>query len=128
MGYFQVEAKPYILPSEQHANDALTNTLCLADWTEFEIPNGAARLIGMTIIYRGKNGQDVAPTDFEIIWAKGNPGGTAPTSLGVVTAAVGVPAAGSPPWFNLIAPPVAFFLPLYLPPIFLYSLTMYALA
>ena len=99
MGYFQVEAKPYILPSEQHDGN-ITDTQIMADWTEFEIPNGAARLVGMTVIYRGKNGADVTPTDFEIIWAKGDPDGTAPTSLGVVTAAVGVPAAGSPPWFN----------------------------
>ena len=100
MGYFQVEAKPYILPSEQHANDNFGDTKCLADWTEFEIPNGAARLIGMTVIYRGKNGADVTPTDFEIIWAKGDPDGTAPTSLATVATVVGVPTVGSPPWFN----------------------------
>ena len=101
MGYFQVEAKPYILPSEQHDGN-ITDTQIMADWTEFEIPNGAARLIGMTVIYRGKNGGDVAPTDFEIIWAKGNPDGTAPLSLATVGTAVGVPTAGSPPWFNLV--------------------------
>ena len=74
----------------------------LFDWYKFEIPRGAANLMGMQILYRGKNGADVTPTDFEIIWAKGNPDGTAPTSLGVTTAAVGVPTAGSPPWFNLL--------------------------
>ena len=101
MGFFNVTAKPYILPSEQHDGN-ITDTQIMADWTEFEIPKGAAKLIGITGLYRGKNGADVAPTDFEIIWAKGDSDGTAPTSLGVVTAAVGVPAAGSPPWFNLI--------------------------
>jgi len=101
MGYFNVEAKPFILPSEQHDGN-ITDTQILADWTSFEIPKGAARLIGMTVLYRGKNGADITPTDFEIIWAKSNPNGSAPTSLGVVTAAVGVPAAGSPPWFNLV--------------------------
>ena len=99
--YFNVTAKPYILPSEQHDGN-ITDTQIMADWTEFEIPKGPARLIGVTVLYRGKNGADVTPTDFEIFWAKGDPDGSAPTSLGVVTAAVGVPAAGSPPWFNLI--------------------------
>ena len=101
MGYFNVTAKPFILPSEQHDGN-ITDTQILADWTSFEIPKGAARLIGMTVLYRGKNGADVTPTDFEIIWAKSNPDGSAPTSLGAVTAAVGVPAEGSPPWFNLV--------------------------
>ena len=101
MGFFNVTAKPYILPSEQHDGN-ITDTQILADWTEFEIPIGAAKLIGITVLYRGKDGADVAPTDFEIIWAKGDPDGSAPTSLGAVTAAVGAPAVGSPPWFNLI--------------------------
>tara|TARA_R100000544_G_scaffold13833_1_gene6276 strand:+ start:1198 stop:1980 length:783 start_codon:yes stop_codon:yes gene_type:complete len=101
MGYFNVTAKPFILPSEQHDGN-ITDTQILADWTSFEIPKGAARLIGMTVLYRGKNGADVTPTDFEIIWAKSNPDGSAPTSLGAVTAAVGAPAEGSPPWFNLV--------------------------
>ena len=101
MGYFNVEAKPFILPSEQHDGN-ITDAQILADWTSFEIPKGAARLIGMTVLYRGKNGSDVTPTDFEIIWAKSNSDGSAPTSLGAVTAAVGAPAVGSPPWFNLI--------------------------
>ena len=101
MGYFNVEAKPFILPSEQHDGN-ITDAQILADWTSFEIPKGAARLMGMTVLYRGKNGADVTPTDFEIIWAKSNLDGSAPTSLGAVTAAVGVPAVGSPSWFNLI--------------------------
>jgi len=101
MGYFNVTAKPYILPSEQHDGN-ITNSQILADWTEFEIPKGAAKLISINCLYRGKNGADVTPTDFEILWAKSNPGGSAPTSLGVVTAAVGPPAVGSPPWFNLM--------------------------
>ena len=101
MGFFNVTAKPYILPSEQHDGN-ITDTQILADWTEFEIPKGAAKLIGITVLYRGKDGADVAPTDFEIIWAKGDPDGTAPTSLANTMEAVGAPATGSPPWFNLI--------------------------
>tara|TARA_R110000765_G_scaffold377876_1_gene468824 strand:+ start:35 stop:817 length:783 start_codon:yes stop_codon:yes gene_type:complete len=99
MGYFNVTAKPYILPSEQHDGN-ITDTKILADWTEFEIPKGAAKLIGMTVLYRGKNGADVTPTDFEVFWAKGNADGSAPTTLGVVTGDVVVPA--GQPWYNLI--------------------------
>ena len=101
MGYFNVTAKPYIDIHEQHDGN-ITDTLLLADWTSFEIPKGAARLIGITVLYRGKDGADVTPTDFEIIWAKGDPDGSAPTSLANTMEAVGAPAAGSPPWFNLI--------------------------
>ena len=101
MGFFNVTAKPYILPSEQHDGN-ITDTQLLADWTEFEIPKGAAKLIGITVLYRGKDGADVAPTDFEIIWAKGDPDGSAPTSIGDTGGAVSAPAVGSPPWFNLI--------------------------
>jgi len=101
MGYFNVTAKPYIDIHEQHDGN-ITDTLLLADWTSFEIPKGAAKLIGITVLYRGKDGADVAPTDFEIIWAKSNPDGSAPTSLANTMEAVGAPAVGSPPWFNLI--------------------------
>jgi len=99
MGYFNVTAKPFILPSEQHDGN-IVNTKILADWTEFEVPKGAAKLVGMTALYRGKNGAGVTPTDFQVYWAKGNADGTAPTSLGVVTGDVVVPA--GQPWFNLI--------------------------
>ena len=97
--YFNVTAKPYILPSEQHDGN-IVDTKILADWTEFEIPKGAAKLLGMTVLYRGKNGEDVTPADFEVFWAKGNPDGSAPTTLGVVTGGVVVPA--GQPWYNLI--------------------------
>ena len=101
MGYFNVTAKPFIDPHEQHDGN-ITDTLLLADWTSFEIPKGAAKLVGITVLYRGKDGVDVTPTDFEIFWAKSNPNGTAPTSLANTMEAVGAPAVGSPPWFNLI--------------------------
>ena len=101
MGFFNVTAKPYILPSEQHDGN-ITDTQLLADWTGFEIPKGAARLIGITVLYRGKDGADVTPTDFEIIWAKGDPDGSAPTTIGDTGGAISAPAIGSPPWFNLI--------------------------
>ena len=99
--YFNVTAKPYIDPDEQHDGN-ITDAQILADWTEFEIPKGAARLIGITVLYRGKDGADVTPTDFEIIWAKGDPDGSAPTTIGDTGGAISAPAVGSPPWFNLI--------------------------
>ena len=46
--FFQVTAKPLVPASKQHAGD-ITAADILADWTPFEMPAGAARLIGMTI-------------------------------------------------------------------------------
>ena len=100
--FFKVDAKPLIPASLQHSNANMTVTKVLADWTEFEVPRGAAKLIGINILYKGVNGNDVNPTDFEIIWAKGNPDGSAPTSLVAAGAIVAVPAVGSPPWYNLL--------------------------
>ena len=100
--YFKVDAKPLIPASLQHSNSNMTVGKVLADWTEFEVPRGAAKLIGINILFKGVNGADVNPTDFEIIWAKGNPDGSAPTSLVAAGAVVAVPAVGSPPWYNLL--------------------------
>jgi len=99
--YFQVEAKPFILPSKQHGGN-IADTKILADWTSFEVPKGGVRLFSIQIVYRGKNGAAATLSNFEIIWAKSNPDGSAPTSLGTVAGDVGAPAAGSPPWFNLV--------------------------
>ena len=102
MGYFKVAAKPRVPASLQHSAANMTDTKLLADWSEFEIPKGAAKLIGINVLYKGVDGADIAPIDFEIIWAKGNPGGTAPTSLAAAGNVVAAPAAGSPPWYNLL--------------------------
>ena len=102
MGYFKVDAKPLVPASLQHSAANMTDTKLLADWSEFEIPKGAAKLIGITVLYKGVDGADIAPIDFEIIWAKGNPGGTAPTSLAAAGNVVAATAAGSPPWYNLL--------------------------
>ena len=102
MGYFKVDAKPLVPASLQHSAANMTDTKLLADWAEFEIPKGAAKLIGINVLYKGVDGADIAPIDFEIIWAKGNPGGTAPTSLAAAGNVVAAPAAGSPPWYNLL--------------------------
>ena len=101
MGYFKVDAKPLVPASLQHSNANMTDAKLLSDWVEFEIPKGAAKLIGINVLYKGVDGADIAPADFEIIWAKGNPNGSAPTSLAAAGAVVAAPAAGSPPWYNL---------------------------
>ena len=72
MGYFKVDIKPLFPASLQHSNANMTNGNALADWTEFEVPKGAVELIGLNILYKGVDGDDIDPTDFEIIWAKGN--------------------------------------------------------
>lgn len=98
MGYFKVDIKPLFPASLQHSNANMTDNKVLADWTEFEVPRGAVELIGLNILYKGVDGEDIDPTDFEIVWAKGNKDGTAPTSLATPGTVVGTPA--SNPWFN----------------------------
>ena len=98
MGYFKVDIKPLFPASLQHSAANMTDGKALADWTEFEVPKGAVELIGLNILYKGVDGLDIDPTDFEIIWAKGNADGTAPTSLATPGAVVGTSA--SNPWFN----------------------------
>jgi hypothetical protein len=99
--YFNVTIKPFIDPHEQN-DGVIADAKILADWTEFEIPSGPARLIGMTILSRGTDGADVTDTDFEIIWAKGTKAGGAPVTLGNTTDSVQTPGAGDASWFNLI--------------------------
>ena len=84
--YFQVEVKPTISVTAL-ASGNIANEEILFDWFGFDIPKGSARLIGMTIQYKGKNAVDYPPTDFEIFWAKsyrGNPPGTLGGEGGVV--------------------------------------------
>jgi hypothetical protein len=99
--YFNVTIKPFIDPHEQN-DGVIADTKILADWTGFEIPSGPARLIGMTILARGTDGDDVTDTDFEIIWAKGTKAGGAPVTLGNTTDGVQTPGDGTAGWFNLI--------------------------
>ena len=104
--FFNVTVKPLIPASKQHAGN-IANTHVLFDWTSFDIPRGAAKLIGVTALIRGKDGADYTPPDFEIFYARGNAKGTFdattrtthgdPTTLGEVGAAVDTPG-----WFNNI--------------------------
>jgi|TARA_R110000823_G_C15800845_1_gene487147 hypothetical protein len=100
--YFKVDAKPLVPASLQHSNANMTDAKLLADWSGFEVPRGANKLVNVNVLQKGVDGADIAVVDFEIIWAKGNPDGSAPTSLAAAGAVVGAPAVGSPPWFNLV--------------------------
>ena len=79
--FFNVTVKPEIEVAAL-AGGNITDAQILFDWHGFDIPKGAAKLIGITILYTGKNGVDYTPTDFELFWAKGNNDGTAPGTLG----------------------------------------------
>ena len=79
--YFNVTVKPEISVAALAAGN-IADTEIMSDWHGFDVPKGANRLIGMTILYTGKNGVDYAPTDFEIFWGKANADGTAPPTLG----------------------------------------------
>ena len=99
--FFTVTVKPQIPASKQHAGN-IADTQVLFDWTGFDIPKGAAKLTGMTVLYRGKDEADVTPVDFELFFAKSNAQTpkTAPATLGPIAGTVQAVAAGTQPWFN----------------------------
>ena len=94
--YFNVTVKPPVAVAALAAGN-ITDAEVLFDWAGFDVPKGASRLIGMTILYTGKNGVDYTPTDFELFWATGDADGTAPTTMGDDGAAVDTFG-----WFNNI--------------------------
>ena len=81
--YFTVTVKPTIAASKQ-ALGAFTANDVLFNWTEFDIPKGAARLIGVTTLVRGTDGarQEKA---LDLSFAK-TISGTAPSDIGTVHA------------------------------------------
>ena len=94
--YFNVAIKPPIAVAALAAGN-ITSDEVLFDWHGFDVPKGACKLIGLTILYTGKNGVKYAPTDFDIFWATGDADGTAPTTMGDDGAAVDTFG-----WFNNI--------------------------
>ena len=94
--YFNVAVKPPVAVAALAAGN-ITDAEILFDWAGFDVPKGACRLIGMTILYTGKNGVDYTPTDFELFWATGDADGTAPGTMGDDGAAVDTFG-----WFNNI--------------------------
>mgnify|MGYP003112156593 FL=1 len=53
--YFTVTVKPYIAPTDQ-ALGAFADNDVLFNWTEFDVPKGANKLIGAVALIRGTNG------------------------------------------------------------------------
>ena len=86
--YFTVEVKPTIpnVAAGQHA--AFANGDILFDWFSFDIPKGAARLIGASVELRPKGDAGATPNLFalELMLAKSK-NGVAPVTLGTVNSA-----------------------------------------
>ena len=84
--YFAIEVKPEVSQPALEGGNITANKI-LADWIGFDVPKGAARLIGITARYTGKNGVDYTPTDFDIFWAK-TINGSAPPTFGTLGGSV----------------------------------------
>tara|TARA_R100000995_G_scaffold44452_1_gene20894 strand:+ start:32 stop:802 length:771 start_codon:yes stop_codon:yes gene_type:complete len=83
--YFSVEIKPIITASTQ-ANQ-FTNKDVLFDWTSFQVPKGANKLLSVNATFRSANGATQTARDVDLVFAK-TIDGTAPTTLGTVNATV----------------------------------------
>ena len=81
--YFTVEIKPTITASLQAGGTVAGNDV-LFDWTSFQVPRGASKLIGVTALVRGTNGarQEKA---IALYFAK-TVDSVAPGSLGTISA------------------------------------------
>jgi hypothetical protein len=71
-------------------NTAFAEGDIVFDWVGFEVPRGACKLLGATVIIRPKNdaGQTVAANGLDLLFAKGPVPDATPTSLGTVNAEV----------------------------------------
>ena len=89
MGYFTVEVKPTIpnVAAGQHA--AFADDDLLFDWYAFDVPKGSCRLIHIDqeIRPKGDSGSSVNEFDLDLLFAKANKNGTAPSSIGTVNSA-----------------------------------------
>ena len=87
MGYFNSSViTPLVKASVQHAEFAEGDIVF--DWTSFDIPRGAARLLGATITYRHNKVASQAGT-LDLVFAKDGGNNTALTSLGTGNALLG---------------------------------------
>lgn len=85
-GYFNSPViKPLVPASLQHAG-IFTAGDVLFDWTSFEIPRGAARLIGATALVRPKGDAAATPNVFgiDLLFHKDTAVSATPTSIGTV--------------------------------------------
>ena len=80
--YFTVEINPLIPASTQVAYTAKD---VLFDWTSFQIPKGAAKLISVAAVFRGIDGGVQTARDLDLYFAKSIKG-VAPVTLGAVNA------------------------------------------
>ena len=80
--YFSVTVKPTMTASLQAANTVGGGDI-LYDWTSFDIPKGAANLVGITTLVRGTDGVR-QEASIDIYFAK-DVGGIAPGSLGTLS-------------------------------------------
>ena len=89
MGYFTVEVKPTIpnVAAGQHA--AFAQNDLLFDWYAFDVPKGTCRLLHIDQEVRPKAdaGSTVNEFDLDLLFAKANQDGTAPSSIGTVNSA-----------------------------------------
>tara|TARA_R110000824_G_scaffold370746_1_gene560421 strand:- start:300 stop:1139 length:840 start_codon:yes stop_codon:yes gene_type:complete len=84
MGYFTVEVIPTIAASKQAA---FANKDVLFDWTSFQVPRGANKLVSVTAIFKGTNGGVQTARDMDLFFAK-SISGVAPVTLGAVNGTV----------------------------------------
>ena len=75
--FFQAVVKPTITVTALNAGN-IGATQILFDFAKFDVPNGSARFLGGHCLYRGKNGADYTPLDFDLYFAKTDEEGTAP--------------------------------------------------
>tara|TARA_Y100001938_G_C7978328_1_gene372996 strand:+ start:41 stop:880 length:840 start_codon:yes stop_codon:yes gene_type:complete len=80
--YFSVEVIPTIAASTQVAYSADD---VLFDWTSFQVPRGANKLISVTVIQRGTEGATQAAKDIDLVFAK-TINGSAPATMGTANA------------------------------------------
>jgi len=92
--YFNVEVKPTIPNVAAGQHTAFADGDVLFNWHAFDVPKGAARLIGVSCDLRPKGNANADPNKFafELFFAKSRNNGTDPTDLGTVNSAVTVPA------------------------------------
>ena len=80
--YFTVTVSPFIKASQQAAGTAAyANDDVLFDWTTFQIPRGAAKLVSATIITNGADAATQVAKDIDLYFAK-SIDGTAPVTIG----------------------------------------------
>ena len=86
--YFTVEVKPVMTPVNAGLNAAFGDGDVLFDWTSFQVPRGANKLIGVTAEIRPKGdaGSTVNTFAFELLFAK-TKSLVAPSTLGALNSA-----------------------------------------